>query len=378
MLIECLCRDLQHQIKCHKDDGITRLSELEKTIKVLSGKSDLHKRVAGLSAELAALKTSEQKLQMDVQFYKDKATKAAESTKFAEEKLSAMQSHIHIPNSRRGKSELLVATMSEQIEKLAEENQRLEMLLKAAKEEYDRQRMELTSAHQRHEEQAGGLRLLAETHERRVTELTGEVLRLEEALRCRAARCEHLSNDLRRCESARVAAEKLAEGMKDKLLLAEESIVQARASVVDQVHSLTAMQAAKLAKAEQAVSDCRIQLEQAAIECDQWSSRYAQKEERATLLEKERSRMENAVRNAELEARDAEGRARQAQDLAQRENERLQINLSSASGQLTVLMETIDALQSSGKAEQQVAGLAAKISSAKVSHPNVLCDVGNL
>ena len=88
--------------------------------------------------------------------------------------------------------------------------------------------------------------------------------------------------------------------------------------------------------------------------------------------------MENAVRNAELEARDAEGRARQAQDLAQRENERLQINLSSASGQLTVLMETIDALQSSGKAEQQVAGLAAKISSAKVSHPNVLCDVGNL
>ena len=352
MLIECLCRDLQHQIKCHKDDGITRLSELEKTIKVLSGKSDLHKRVAGLSAELAALKTSEQKLQMDVQFYKDKATKAAESTKFAEEKLSAMQSHIHIPNSRRGKSELLVATMSEQIEKLAEENQRLEMLLKAAKEEYDRQRMELTSAHQRHEEQAGGLRLLAETHERRVTELTGEVVRLEEALRCRAARC--------------------------KLLLAEESIVQARASVVDQVHSLTAMQAAKLAKAEQAVSDCRIQLEQAAIECDQWSSRYAQKEERATLLEKERSRMENAVRNAELEARDAEGRARQAQDLAQRENERLQINLSSASGQLTVLMETIDALQSSGKAEQQVAGLAAKISSAKVSHPNVLCDVGNL
>ena len=68
-------RDLQHQIKCHKDDGSIRLSEQEKTIKILSGKSDLHKRIANLSAEVATLKTAEQKLMMDLQFYQEKAAK---------------------------------------------------------------------------------------------------------------------------------------------------------------------------------------------------------------------------------------------------------------------------------------------------------------
>jgi hypothetical protein len=340
--------------------------ELEKAIKVLSGKSDLHKRVASLTADISALKVSEQRLLMDVQFYKEKAAKAAEATKFAEDKVSALQSHVHAPHSQRGKSELLVSTMSDQVEKQAEEIQRLEMLLKAAKEEYDRQQMELSSAHKRHEEQTGGLRLLAETHERRVAELQGEVLRLEEALRIRAARSEQHSNDLRSCEAARLAAEKLAESVKDKLLRAEETIVQTRASVADQVHSLTTRQAAELAEAQQAAAESCRQLEQAVLEMEQLSARYGQKEAQCAAVEKERHRMEIALQNAELEVRDADSRARQSQDLAQRENERLQINLSSASGQLTVLMETIEALQSSGKAEQQVASLAAKISSAKV------------
>ncbi len=303
---------------------------------------------------------------MDIQFYKEKSAKAAEVTKFAEDKLAALQSHVHAPQSQRGKSELLVSTMSEQVEKQAEEIQRLEMLLKAAKEEYDRQQMELRSAHKRHEEQAGGLRLLAETHERRVTDLQGEVLRLEEGLRSRTTLSEQLSNDFRCCESARAAAEKLAESMKDKLLRAEETIVQARASVSDQVHSLTTRQAAELTEAQQKAAESSRQLEQAMLETEQLSARYGQKEAQYAALEKERHRMEIALRNAELEVRDADARARQSQDLAQRENERLQINLSSASGQLTVLMETIEALQGSGQAEQQVASLAAKISSAKV------------
>ena len=311
---------------------------------------------------------------MDVQFYKEKAAKTAEATKFAEDKLSALQSHVLAPHSQRGKSELLVSTMSEQVEKQAEEIQRLEMLLKAAKEEYDRQQMELSSAHKRHEEQAGGLRLLAETHERRVTELQGEVLRLEEGFRSRTARSEQLSSDLRCCESARVAAEKLAESIKDKLLRAEEAIVQTRASVSDQVHSLTTRQAAELAEAQQAAADSCRQLEQAMLETEQLSMRYTQKEAQCSALEKERHRMEIALHDSELEVRDADARARQSQDLAQRENERLQINLSSASGQLTVLMETIEALQGSGKAEQQVASLASKISSAKVKRLFVCLD----
>lgn len=359
-------RELQHQIKCHKDDGSIRLSEMEKTIKILSGKSDLHKRIANLSAEVAALKTSEQKLLMDLQFYKERAAKSEEAAKFAEEKLAAMQSHMHAPNQRRSKSELLVATMSEQIEKQAEENQRLEMLLKAAKEEYDRQCSELSSAHQRHEEQACGLRLLAETHQQKVSELSTEVLRLEEALQFRAALCEKTLRDLQQFESARLAAEKFAENLKDKLLRAEESIVQTKASIADQVHALTTKQAVALTASEQAASESQRQREQCRLECDQLMTRLAQQEEANMQLQKEASRLEIALQNAESEVRDAEGRVRQAQDLAQRENERLQINLSSASGQLTVLMETIEALQSSGKAEQQVAGLAAKISSAKV------------
>jgi hypothetical protein len=360
-------RDLQHQIKCHKDDGSIRLSEQEKTIKILSGKSDLHKRIANLSAEVATLKTAEQKLMMDLQFYQEKAAKAAEAAKFAEDKLAAIQSHLHAPNQRRSKSELLVATMSEQIEKQAEEIQRLEMLLKAAKDEYDRQCSELSSAHQRHEEQASGLRLLADTHEKKVTELSTEVLRLEEAIQLRTTMCEKASTDLRQSESVRLAAEKLAENLRDKLLRAEELIVQTKASVADQVHALTTKQACALTEAEQASSESQRLLLQSQLECDQILTRLAQKEEELLQLGKEAHRLETALRTAECEVREAEGRVRQAQDLAQRENERLQINLSSASGQLTVLMETIEALQSSGKAEQQVAGLAAKISSAKVN-----------
>ena len=61
------------------------------------------------------------------------------------------------------------------------------------------------------------------------------------------------------------------------------------------------------------------------------------------------------------EARQCETRMRQAQELAARENERLQHNLSNASAQLTVLMDTIETLEGAKTSEQLVANLTTKL-----------------
>jgi chromosome segregation ATPase len=176
-------RELQHQIRCRKDDGVIRLQELEQTVKVLSSKSEMHKKVAMLSAELSALKVSEQRLSNDAQYYEEKARKAEEELKVNIDKVALLQVKLRtIPannSSIPGRSELLVSTMSEQIEHQQSEIERLEVLLRVAKEEHDRRELDAS----RRDDEVHATRIVAETHERRVTELQGDVLRLEKELR---------------------------------------------------------------------------------------------------------------------------------------------------------------------------------------------------
>ena len=363
-------RDLQHQLRCHKEDGSIRTGELEKTIKTLSSKSDLHKRVASLGAELSALKVSEQRLLIDVDFYKEKAAMLSEAVQAAEEKLSALNTRYGAPGAPSGgKNDLLITTMSEQIEKQAVEVQRLEGLLRAAKEEHDRTQAASAEERRRHEEQMNALQLLSGAHERRVAHLQTEVLQLEEAVRVGAARSEQVTSDLRRSDTVRAAADKAAEVLKDKLVRAEEASVEARSAVMEHVHNLTTRHTAELAELQRKATDSRQELEQALLECQQLLAERKEKDGQLNALEKERQRVDIIRQNAELEAREADGRLRAAQDVAQRENERVQINLTNTSAQLSVLMETIEALQGDGQAEQQVSNLIVSVSTAKVAAP---------
>ena len=50
--------------------------ELERAVRLLSGKSDAHKAVSTLSSELAGLRMSEQRLKSDVDFFRERAAKA--------------------------------------------------------------------------------------------------------------------------------------------------------------------------------------------------------------------------------------------------------------------------------------------------------------
>jgi hypothetical protein len=129
-----------------------------------------------------------------------------------------------------------------------------------------------------------------------------------------------------------------------------------------QVHILTSRAATEVAEATERSADRARERDAAILELQQLRDKCSESESRMHALDRETDELRNARRDAEQEARDADARAKQAQDMAQRENERLQLNLTSASGQLSVLMETLETLQKGGGAEQAAAQLSARMS----------------
>jgi hypothetical protein len=104
------------------------VAELEKAVRVLGGRGDLHRRVAGLAAEAAGLKVAEQRLQSDLRFCREKAARAEECARAAEERLESAAGTGKGQQGQgragpaagprgKGKSELVMATMSEQVRK---------------------------------------------------------------------------------------------------------------------------------------------------------------------------------------------------------------------------------------------------------------------
>jgi chromosome segregation ATPase len=174
-------RELQHQIRCRKDDGTTRLQELEQTVKMLSSKSDTHKKIAMLGAEISALKVSEQRLSHDARYFEEKAQRAEQELRECTERVALLQVKMRSMPSQPvpGRSELLASSMTEQIEQQQSEIERLEILLRVAKEEHDRRELDAS----RRDEEMHSTRMVAESHERMVTELHGDILRLEKELR---------------------------------------------------------------------------------------------------------------------------------------------------------------------------------------------------
>ena len=166
-------------------------------------------------------------------------------------------------------------------------------------------------------------------------------------------------------QAQKAAADKVAEGLKEHLARVEEQLVHARSELADKLHQQAFRHGEeeqalrqRLAEATRASERLQLQHKQAESHAHDAASRIDALSKRVHELTAEKEQAQN-------EARQSETRARQAQELAARENERLQHNLGNASAQLTVLMDTIQALQGADGERMRVANLTTKLSMAQ-------------
>ena len=66
-------QDLEHRLRTQRDDGQLRVQELQRSVRLLGAKSDTHKTIASLTQEVAALRTAEQRLSNDAEFFRARA-----------------------------------------------------------------------------------------------------------------------------------------------------------------------------------------------------------------------------------------------------------------------------------------------------------------
>jgi len=157
-------QELQHRVHVQRDDGVVRTQELERSVRLLSSKSDAHQALAALSAELTSLRTTEQRLKNDVDFFRERAATAERENKEAMQRVVALQCRLNSAQFSPGGSEQLVTTMSEQIEAQEAELVRLEGLLRVAKAQYDEQTAGSDAMRAGHEEQLQATQLVADAH----------------------------------------------------------------------------------------------------------------------------------------------------------------------------------------------------------------------
>jgi len=358
-------QEMDHRLRSHRDDGVVRVQELERTVRMLSTKSDTHKTLANVSSEVAQLRTSEQRLKNDVEFLKQRAATAEHENKSGMERVVALQCRLNSVQLAPGGSEQLVTTMSEQIEVQEGEVERLEGLLRVAKEQYDVQAAHTLQHASHHNQQLSATQLVADAHERRVLELQADLQALEDKARLSSEADTDCQDRVRRSLAQKAAADKVAQGLTEQLAEAEEKLVLMRANLADKEHLLASKHVEQVAvlqdKIAQSTRACqRLQLQLSQLEAQAQEGK-ARMHSLGAQLQTARDDKEQALG----EARQSDTRARQAQDLAARENERLQHNLSNASAQLTVLMDTIETLQGATTAQQRVATLTTKLSAAQ-------------
>jgi chromosome segregation ATPase len=232
-------QEMDHRLRVHRDDGVVRVQELERSVRLLSTKSDTHKTAATLSSEVAALRTAEQRLKNDLGFYRERAAAAEAESKAGMERVLALQCRLNSVQFAPGGSEQLVTTMSEQIEEQEAEVERLEGLLRVAKQQHDQQASEAHDAATALEERLAATQLVADTHQKRVLQLQGEVQALEDRARQWSEADMDCQDLLRRTQAQKAAADKAVEALTDQLGRAEELLVHARADHADKLHALS-------------------------------------------------------------------------------------------------------------------------------------------
>ena len=174
------------------------------------------------------------------------------------------------------------------------------------------------------------------------------------------------SQDLvRRTQAQKAAADKVAQGLTEQLAKTEEQLVFMRAEMADKMHELSCKHSEQEHELSHKLAESRRECERQQLQRSQHESKAKEAARQIDTLQKQLEQAARDKDDAVSAARQADTCARQAQDLAARENERLQHSLGNASAQLTVLMDTIETLQGATSAEQRVAKLSTKLSSAQ-------------
>jgi len=158
-------RDLQHRLHVQRDDGVVRMQELERSVRLLSTKSDAHKALATATGEVTELRTAQERLKNDVAFFRQRAETAEQENKASMERVVALQCKLNAVQYAPSGSHQLVTTMSEQIEAQEAEVQRLEGMLRVAKEQHDQQAAQAQLQRSQHDEQLKAAEVLADTHQ---------------------------------------------------------------------------------------------------------------------------------------------------------------------------------------------------------------------
>ena len=158
-------RDLQHSLHVQRDDGVMRMQELERSVRLLSTKSDAHKALATATGEVTELRTAQERLKNDVAFFRQRAETAEQENKASMERVVALQCKLNAVQYAPSGSHQLVTTMSEQIEAQEAEVQRLEGMLRVAKEQHDQQAVQAQLQRSQHDEQLKAAQVLADTHQ---------------------------------------------------------------------------------------------------------------------------------------------------------------------------------------------------------------------
>jgi chromosome segregation ATPase len=359
--------EFQQRLRLQRDDGVIRIQELERSVRLLSTKSDVHKSMAAVTQEVVALRVEEQRLKNELNFFRSRASDAERENKASMERVVALQCRLNSVQFAPAGSDQLVTTMSEQIEAQEAEVERLEGLLRAAKEEHDGQVAAAENMRANHEEQLSATRLVAEAHERRVHELQKDVQALEDATRKSYDTATDSHGLVQRAQAEKAAADKLVQTLRDELAQTEEKLVKTRAEVADRVHAISSKHSEEQQLLAQQLGESRRACLRLELERSQLEAQVANCGDRTESLSKQLQEAQDEREQALAEARQAQTRARQAQDQAARENERLQHNLSSSSAQLAVLMDTIETLQGTTTQQQRVASLSTKLCAAQAS-----------
>eukprot|EP00741_Cyanophora_paradoxa_P012460 tig00020610_g12039.t1 len=328
-----------------------KLASLARAVEILSTKGDLHAEVARLVNENAGL--AERVREAEAALASSTGTRGrprSASPGASPRRGSAAAVNAAAEAARAAAAvvrENEVVALRSKVTELTGEVGRLEGLLRAARDEMVR-RAEAGRAMQEAAASATGAQYAAALHEERVIELQKQVLLREAEVSRLTEERASLATRLRQSEVAAVEAEGRAERVRVQLVEAERVIHQTRdAHQVVQVQ-LAARHAEDLAKFQKAAAEATRRADAAAAER---AEAVAAREEAAAAEARATARLQRAEAEAEEKARLAAGEAAglrlTAQTLA-RDVERLNAGIRERDSRIALLTETLEGLQAGG------------------------------
>eukprot|EP00960_Hanusia_phi_P035388 751672-Hanusia_phi.AAC.5 len=359
--------DLNHELRMQRENGQLKIQDLERNVKILSSKSDLHKQVANLMQEISALRASEQRLQMDLDYSKQQTDHLSKENKSFIERIAKLERKAVLSKQTSGSDDLLINTMSHQLEIQEEELKKLEGLLKIAKEEHDRQASEIDISRKAFKTKETELVTLVGESEKLLAQLERNLSTVEkDMIACRndvIASSQQLKSE----RMSKILVERYLEGLQKEVFDQQQDSLSSKIVVPERIHVATVNFQKELSYLQQRLIEVTREKDQLNLDREQRQFSLQEAENKIFMYKKSVEAFERENEELRVALREADSKVKQAREYAQRENERLQLNLTNASAQLTVLMETIEALQGASPLDRQIALLTTGIASCKAN-----------